>query len=460
MNAEPMKRVLLIMMLIFSVAAPCSWSASARGGDALPSWNDGQAKQAIARFVERVTKDGSPDFVPVSERIAVFDNDGTLWAEQPLYFQALFIFDRIKQLATQHPEWNEKEPFVSVLKGDLKSALAGGEHALIEMAMATHAGTTTEEFEQIVREWITTAKHPKSKRPFTEMVYQPMLELLDYLRAHGFKTFIVSGGGIEFMRVFSEQVYGVPPEQVIGSSIRTKYEVREGKPVLRRLPEMNFIDDKAGKPVGIQMHIGRRPLAAFGNSDGDFQMIEWTTCGPGPRLGLIVHHNDADREWAYDRKSSIGRLDRGLDEAGNRGWLVVSMKEDWKQVFAFDKTGGGALSSASGLTGVTWLLMEVSGHPVAAFPQGEHPFILFDREKNQATGYAGCNRFFGGYQLDGGALKFGPIGATKRACPDHEEGIETAFFKVLDATRGWRIVDGTLELMNGDRVLARLQKMP
>jgi len=326
---------LLAAVLVYVAAVT---TAVAHAADPLASWNSGEAKQSIVEFVQKVTKDGSPDFVPVSERIAVFDNDGTLWAEQPLYFQALFIFDRIKQLAPQHPEWKEKEPFASILKGDLKSALAGGEHALVEMAMATHAGTTTEEFEQIVREWITTAKHPKTKRPFTEMVYQPMLELLDYLRAHGFKTFIVSGGGIEFLRVFSEHVYGIPPEQVIGSSIKTTYEVSDGKPVLLRLPELNFVDDKAGKPVGIQMHIGRRPIAAFGNSDGDFQMLEWTTSGPGSRFGLFVQHDDAEREWAYDRKSSIGRLDRGLDEASSRGWVVVSMKEDWKRVFAFDES--------------------------------------------------------------------------------------------------------------------------
>ena len=325
------------LLAIFLVGGMTLTTGVAQAADALPSWNEGKAKEAIIAFVEKVTKDGSADIVPVPERIAVFDNDGTLWSEQPMYFQAFFIFDRIKQLAPQHPEWKKKEPFAFVLKGDLKSALAGGEHALVEMAMATHAGTTTEEFDRIVRNWIATAKHPKTGRLYTEMVYQPMLELLAYLRANGFKTFIVSGGGIEFMRVFSEQVYGIPPEQVIGSSIRTKYEVRDGKPALLRLPEMNFIDDKAGKPVGIQQHIGRRPLAAFGNSDGDFQMLEWTTSGPGARFGLYVHHDDADREYAYDRKSSIGRLDRGLDEANRRGWVVVSMKNDWKTVFPHEK---------------------------------------------------------------------------------------------------------------------------
>ena len=305
----------------------------ARAADPLPSWNDGKAKQSIVAFVEKVTKEGSADFVPVGERIATFDNDGTLWSEQPMYFQAFFVFDRIKQLAPQHPEWKDKEPFASVLKGDVKSALAGGEHALLELVMATHAGMTTEEFEKTVTDWITTAKHPKTGRLFTEMVYQPMLELLAYLRANGFKTFIVSGGGIEFMRPWAERVYGIPPEQVIGSSIKTKYELRDGKPVLVRLPELNFIDDKAGKPVGINQHIGRRPIAAFGNSDGDFQMLEWTTSGKGPRFGLIVHHTDAEREWAYDRESHVGKLDKGLDDAKAKGWTVVSMKDDWNKIY-------------------------------------------------------------------------------------------------------------------------------
>jgi phosphoglycolate phosphatase-like HAD superfamily hydrolase len=284
-----------------------------------------------------VTKEGSPDFVPVPERIAVFDNDGTLWAEQPMYFQAFFVFDRIKALAPQHPEWKDKEPFASVLKGDVKSALAGGDRALMEMVMATHTGMTSEEFAKIVKDWIATAKHPMTKRPYTEMVYQPMLELLAYLRANGFKTFIVSGGGIEFMRPWTENVYGIPPEQVIGSSGKTKFELRDGKPVLVRLPELNFVDDKGGKPVGINQHIGRRPIAAFGNSDGDLQMLQWTAAGTGARFCLYVHHNDAAREWAYDRQSHIGTLDKGLDEANARGWTVVSMKDDWKTVFPGEK---------------------------------------------------------------------------------------------------------------------------
>ena len=299
----------------------------------LPSWSDTGPKQAIVQFVGKVTTEDSPDFVPVAERIAVFDNDGTLWAEQPLYFQALFAFDRVRQLAAQHPQWKTTEPFASVLRGDMKGALAGGEHALLEMVMATHTGMTTEEFDRIVKEWITTASHPTTGRLYTDMVYQPMLELLAYLRANGFKTYIVSGGGIEFMRPWVERVYGVPPEQVVGSSIKTRYELREGRPVLARLPELNFIDDKEGKPVGIQQHIGRRPTMAFGNSDGDFQMLEWTMAGTGPRFALIVHHNDAVREYAYDRESPVGKLARGLEEGPKRGWTIVSMKDDWKHVY-------------------------------------------------------------------------------------------------------------------------------
>jgi len=308
-------------------------TGSLEAADPLPSWNDGTARRAVVAFVEGVTREGGPSYVPPAERIAVFDNDGCLWSEQPMYFQAFFIFDRIQALAPQHPEWKDKEPFASVLKGDVKAALAGGEHALVEMAMATHSGMTSEEFDRVVTDWITTAKHPKTGRLYTEMVYQPMLELLAYLRASGFKTFIVSGGGIEFMRPWAERVYGIPPEQVVGSSIKTKFELREGQPVLVRLPELNFIDDKAGKPVAIQMHVGRRPIAAFGNSDGDLQMLQWTAAGPGARFCLFVHHTDAEREWAYDRESHVGRLDKGLDEAKARGWTIVDMKRDWNRIY-------------------------------------------------------------------------------------------------------------------------------
>ena len=282
--------------------------------------------------VTRTTDPQSRDFLPPAERIAVFDNDGTLWAEQPMYVQLAFALDRVKALAPAHPEWKTQEPFASLLKGDVKGALAGGEHAIVEIVMATHAGMTTDEFEATVRDWLTTAKHPKTGRPYTEMVYQPMLELLAYLRANGFKTFIVSGGGVEFMRPWTERVYGIPPEQVVGSSIRTKYELRDGRPVIARLPEIDFIDDKAGKPVGIHKFIGRRPVLAVGNSDGDFEMLEWATAGPGPRLGVLVHHDDAAREWAYDRESGVGKLARGLDEGPRRGWVIVSMQDDWAKI--------------------------------------------------------------------------------------------------------------------------------
>lgn len=302
--------------------------------DPLLSWNDSAAKRAIVAFVRAVSDKGGKDFVPPAERIAVFDNDGTLWSEQPMYFQLLFALDRVKALAPRHPEWKTKEPFASLLNGNVKAALVGGEKTLLEIMMATHAGMTTEEFEKIVEDWITTAKHPTTGRLYTEMVYQPMLELLSYLRANGFKTYIVSGGGIEFMRPWVERVYGIPPNQVVGSSIKVKYEVRNGEPVLVRLPEIDFIDDKAGKPLGIHKFIGRRPLAAFGNSDGDFEMLEWVTSGLGPRFGLIVRHDDAEREWAYDRKSHIGRLDKALDEAPKRGWTVVSIQRDWKEIFS------------------------------------------------------------------------------------------------------------------------------
>ncbi|TIL67672.1 HAD family hydrolase [Mesorhizobium sp.] len=329
--ARAARRYLLPLFLLMAIAP------SAQGAEVLASWNEGEAKQSIVRFVESVSKEGSADFVPVPERIAVFDNDGTLWGEQPMYFQLLFALDRVKALAPQHPEWKDKEPFASLLKGDVKAALAGGEHAILEIVMAAHSGMTTDEFEQIVRDWFASAKHPKTGKPYTEMIYQPMLELLDYLRANGFKTFIASGGGIEFVRVFSEQAYGIPPEQVIGSSGKMKFELKGDQMVLNKLPEVDFIDDKAGKPVAIQKHIGRRPIAAFGNSDGDLQMLQWTCAGPGPRFCLYVRHTDAEREWAYDRESSIGRLDKGLDAAADSGWTVVDMKKDWNRVFAFEK---------------------------------------------------------------------------------------------------------------------------
>ncbi len=322
------------------IAIPCILAlliASARAGDSLPSWNNTGPKKAIVAFVEQVTKPGSPAFVPVAERIATFDNDGTLWAEQPVYFQIYFACDRIKALPSQHPEWTTQEPFASVLKGDFEAVLAGGDRAQLAMTIAVQAGMTTDEFAETVTDWIASARHPQTKRLYTEMVYQPMLELLAYLRANGFKTFIVSGGGSDFMRPWSEKVYGIPPEQVVGSGIKTKFELRNGKPVLVGQPELNFLDDNVGKPVGIESHIGRRPIAAFGNSDGDLQMMQWTAAGSGSRLCLYVHHTDAKREWAYGRNSSIGRFDKALDEARAKGWTVVSMKDDWNVVYVSDK---------------------------------------------------------------------------------------------------------------------------
>jgi phosphoserine phosphatase len=304
----------------------------------LPSWNDGATKQAIMDFVVRVTKDGSADYVPEAQRVAVFDNDGTLWTEQPMYVQALFVADRVKTLASQHPEWTTKEPFASLLKGDATGVAASGESGIAELMAITHAGMSTDEFAEIVSDWIATARHPKTGRLYTEMVYQPMLELLAYLRENGFKTFIVSGGGIEFMRPWAERVYGIPPEQVIGSTGGLKFEMRDGGPVIMKMPELVLDDDKEGKPLGIQRHIGRRPIAAFGNSDGDLQMLEWICTPPGARLCLLVHHTDAEREWAYDRTSRVGRLDKALDEATARGWTIVDMKQDWKTVFPKEDT--------------------------------------------------------------------------------------------------------------------------
>ncbi len=307
--------------------------ALAQAADPLPSWNEGHAKARIVAFVRAVTEQGGKDYVRPAERIATFDNDGTLWGEQPMYFQLFFALDRVKALAPKHPEWKTTQPFKAALEGDMKALAASGEKGLLTLVMATHAGMTTAEFEKIVKDWLAAARHPTTKRPYTKMVYQPMLELLGYLRANGFKTFIVSGGGIEFMRPWVNEVYGVAPEQVIGSSIKTRFETRDGRPVLVRLPEINFIDDKEGKPVGINQHIGRRPIAAFGNSDGDLQMLQWTTAGDGARLALYVHHTDGEREWAYDRKSAFGRLDKGLDEANAKGWTVVDMKKDWKVIY-------------------------------------------------------------------------------------------------------------------------------
>jgi phosphoglycolate phosphatase-like HAD superfamily hydrolase len=313
--------------------------AVAAGAEPLASWNDGAPKQQILAFVDAVTKEGGPQFVPPAERIAVFDNDGTLWAEQPIYFQFQFALDRVKALAPQHPEWKAQEPFSHLLVGDTKAFLAGGEKALMAVLAASHSGMTTDEFERIAKDWLATAKHPKTGRLYTEMTYAPMLELLTYLRERGFDVFIVSGGGVEFLRAFAERVYGVPPQNVVGSQGKLAFEQRNGRPVLVKLPEVQFVDDKAGKPAGIQTFIGRRPILAFGNSDGDHQMLQWTAAGGGARFMGLVHHTDGAREWAYDRTSHIGRLDAALDEANARGWTVVDMKRDWKRVFAFESGG-------------------------------------------------------------------------------------------------------------------------
>ena len=318
----------LIASLLF-----CLILTNVHASDPLPSWKDGDSKKSLTDFVERVMEVDGDGFVAPEKRIATFDNDGTLWSEQPMYFQFIYVLERIKELTPLHPEWKEQEPFASVLKGDMEAALAGGEKAILEMVMGTHAGMTSEEFSGSVSDWLSTARHPKTGKPFTSMVYQPMLELLDYLRANDFRIFIVSGGGIDFVRVFSEEIYGIPPERVVGSSIDAKYEVRNGKPVIVKLPEVDFIDDKAGKPVGIHRYIGRRPILAIGNSDGDFEMLEWTTAGEGPRLGMLLHHTDADREWTYDRESHIGKLDRGLDEAAERNWILIDMKREWTQIY-------------------------------------------------------------------------------------------------------------------------------
>lgn len=323
----------LLLPLLLGLGLGTSALAQTQPRDPLPSWRSGSSKQAIKAFVERVTTPGSPHFVPAPERIATFDNDGTLWAEQPFYVQALFARDRVMATAGSNPHWRQQEPFASLLRGDLKTVLAGGEAALAEIVMATHAGMTTEEFDQLVRDWILTARHPSTGRHYTAMVYQPMLELLSYLREQGFKTFVSSGGGVDFMRPWVEQTYGIPPEQVIGSSIRTRFELRNGRPELVRLAQLNVINDKDVKPVGIHQHIGRRPLAAFGNSDGDLAMLQWTMAGTGPRFALLVHHTDAGREWAYDIDSPVGRLDKALVEARAKGWTIVDMQRDWAVVF-------------------------------------------------------------------------------------------------------------------------------
>lgn len=321
-------RSVIALGAIFIVSA-----AAAAETDPLPSWNDSPTKQAIVGFVKKVTKESGPDYVRPEDRIATFDNDGNLWAEKPVYFQLLFAIDRVKGLASEHPEWKDKQPFKAAIEGDMKTLAASGEKGIAELVMASHAGMRPEEFQKIVGDWLAAAEHPRFKLPYTDLVYQPMLELLSYLRDNGFTTYIVSGGGIEFVRNFSEAKYGIPPAQVVGSSIKTKYEIIDGVPTVMRLADINFIDDKEGKPIGITEHIGQRPIFASGNSDGDYQMLDWTTSGEGPRFGLILHHTDAEREYAYDRDSSVGRLDKALNDAPSKGWVVIDMKNDWKTVF-------------------------------------------------------------------------------------------------------------------------------
>jgi hypothetical protein len=337
---------IIILALIILISVSCNQAekqntvanqADSVKTDILPSWNEGDTKKSIVDFVKHTTTEGSTGFVPEADRIACFDNDGTLWSEQPVYFQLLYAIDRVKALAPEHPEWTKQEPFASLLKGDTKKLLASGEKGLAAVMMKSHTGITTEDFDKAVKDWINTAKHPKTGKPYHEMTYQPMVELLQYLRANGYKTFIVSGGGIDFMRAWAEEVYGVPSYQVIGSSVKAKYELRNGQPVLIKIPELNFVDDKEGKPVGIHQHIGKRPIFTAGNSDGDYAMLEWTTTASGyPRFGMIVHHTDSAREYAYDRNSHIGQLNKGLDSASAFKWTIVDMKKDWKKVFSFE----------------------------------------------------------------------------------------------------------------------------
>jgi phosphoserine phosphatase len=330
--------VVLVLLLVLGLAFAQPTGSRQVTTDPLPSWNDSPSKTAIIQFVERVTKEGGPGFVPPAERIATFDNDGTLWSEMPIYFQLVFAIDRVKALAPQHPEWKTQQPFKAAIDGDPKTLIASGEKGLVEMVMATHTGMTTEEFAQTAAAWLATAKHPRFKRLYTDLVFQPMLELLAYLRANAFQTFIVSGGTVEFMRAFTERIYGIPPEQVVGTTFLTQFQMRgDGKPVLVRQPKIDFIDDGPGKPVGINKFIGLRPIFAFGNSDGDLQMLQWTAAGSGARFMGLVHHTDAVREWAYDRDSPIGRLDKALNEAIARGWVVVDMKHDWKVIYPFVK---------------------------------------------------------------------------------------------------------------------------
>jgi len=330
-----MKKIYLLPLLIIPLLIACNSAPTAqeKNVDPLPSWNEGTVKASIMQFVASVTDESGPDFIEIPDRIAVFDNDGTLWAEKPLYFQLFFAIDRVKALAGEHPEWQNEQPFKAVIENDMATLSTFGTPEILKIVMVTHAGMTSDEFEQSVKDWISTARHPVTDKLFTEMVYQPMLELLDYLQENDFKTFIVSGGGIDFMRPWTEEVYGISKDQVVGSSIKTEFVLKDDQPQIIRLPEINFIDDKEGKPVGINRYIGRKPVFCAGNSDGDLQMMQWTASGSGKRMMLYLHHTDPDREWAYDRQSSVGHFDKGLDEATDKGWTIISMKDDWKTVF-------------------------------------------------------------------------------------------------------------------------------
>ncbi len=443
-------RSLLILILVLHVQC----ASVAPDTDPLPSWKEGPVKEAITDFVTRVVNERGQDFVKPGERIAVFDNDGTLWAEQPMYVQLAFAIDRVKAMAPEHPEWRDKEPFRSILAGDLKTALAGGEKAALHLLAATHTGMTTDEFEETVTDWIATAKHPATGRLYTQMVYQPMVEVLEYLRANGFKTCIVSGGGIEFMRPWAEAAYGIPPEQVIGSSAKTKFEMRDGKPVLVKLPEVGSIDDGPGKPVNINLHIGRRPIVAFGNSDGDLQMLQWTAGGAGPRFCLIVHHTDAEREWAYDRDSQIGKLDKALDEAESRGWTIVDIKRDWRTIYP--------ARGAVALEGPRWKLKQLDGKPALT---GEHwpaAGITFTREGQDRVIAAntGVNSLGGTYTLAGDRLTIVPGAMTEMAGPPPLMDQERAFIAALQRVTSYRISGAALELLDGETVLARFERGP
>lgn len=329
--AEILRWTARVLLITFTMLASAPVVAQ---DNPLPSWNEGPAKTAIIDFVERVTNQNGQDWVAPEDRVATFDNDGTLWSEQPIYFQGMFVFDRIKAMAPQHPEWREEQPFKAALEGDFQTLAAGGMASLNKLLMTTHAGMTTDEFAVIVTDWLKTARHPRFQQPYNELTFQPMVELIGYLQQSGFRTYIVSGGGVEFMRTWAEDAYGVPPERVIGSTIKLKYDLDNDKPVLRRLSEIEFIDDGPGKPVAIGRLIGKRPIFAAGNSDGDLQMLQWTTLASGPRFGLIVHHTDGEREWEYDRQSMVGKLDKALDEAPRRGWTIVDMKKDWATIYS------------------------------------------------------------------------------------------------------------------------------